>query len=102
MYENRYYYDFLYYDKSHIIFLSEKEELQNLIRLNTIEALQENIKTLEKDAKRAEKEEQYAFAAEKYQQAANNANEIFKLGVTEMTKEYKRLINKSKENERLS
>ncbi len=79
----------------------EFESLEDTIRLTTIEGLQVKMKKLEDDAKVAVKEEKFADAAQNYKQASEAASEIFKLGVTEMTKEVKRLSNKAKEFEKL-
>ena len=77
------------------------EEIKETIRIVTIEDLKKKAINLEKEAKNALKAEVYGEAAQKYREAAKMASEIFKLGVTEMTKEVKRLTNKSKECEKL-
>ncbi|MFX1343491.1 MAG: hypothetical protein ACFFAI_00175 [Promethearchaeota archaeon] len=79
----------------------ELEQLNEFIRSTKIEDLQIKMKTLEKEAKLAAKEENYNEAAQKYKMSSKIASEIFKLGGTEMTKEVKRLSNKSKEYEKL-
>jgi len=79
----------------------ETQELDDIMRLTKIEDLKIKMKTLEKEAKLAAKEENYNEAAQKYKISSKIASEIFKLGVTEMTKEVKRLSNKSKEYEKL-
>ncbi|MBY8986179.1 MAG: hypothetical protein KGD65_13970, partial [Candidatus Lokiarchaeota archaeon] len=81
--------------------IGESEELEELIRLTKIEDLKIKMTTLEKEAKIAAKEEKYNEASQKYKISSKIASEIFKLGGTEMTKEVKRLSNKSKEYERL-
>ncbi|MFX1495665.1 MAG: hypothetical protein ACFFBZ_15380, partial [Promethearchaeota archaeon] len=79
----------------------ETQELDDIIRMTKIEDLKNKMKTLEKEANLAAKEENYNEAAQKYKISSKIASEIFKLGVTEMTKEVKRLSNKSKEYEKL-
>ena len=79
----------------------ELEQLNELVRSTKIEDLRIKMKTLEKEAKLAAKEENYNEAAQKYKMSSKIASEIFKLGGTEMTKEVKRLSNKSKEYEKL-
>ncbi|MFW9940613.1 MAG: hypothetical protein ACFFFT_06200 [Candidatus Thorarchaeota archaeon] len=79
----------------------ELEQLNEFIRSTKIEDLRIKMKTLEKEAKLAAKEENYNEAAQKYKMSSKIASEIFKLGGTEMTKEVKRLSNKSKEYEKL-
>ena len=79
----------------------ELEQLNEFIRLIKIEDLRIKMKTLEKEAKLAAKEEKYNEAAQKYKMSSKIASEIFKLGGTELTKEVKRLSNKSKEYEKL-
>ena len=59
------------------------------------------MKTLEREAKIAAKKENFNEASQKYKMSSKIASEIFKLGRTEMTKEVKRLSNKSKEYEKL-
>ncbi|MBA7552361.1 hypothetical protein ES705_44922 [subsurface metagenome] len=59
------------------------------------------MKKLEKEAKLAAKGEKYNEAAQKYKMSSKIASEIFKLGGTELTKEVKRLSNKSREYEKL-
>ena len=80
----------------------EFEELEDVIRITTINELKATMKVLESQAKVAAKAGDYNEATQKYSLAARAASEIFKLGITEMTKELKRLTNKSKEYERLS
>jgi hypothetical protein len=58
-------------------------------------------KQFENEAKLAVKKKSYLEAAQKYKQASKIASEIFKLGVTNMTKEVKRLTNKANEYEKL-
>ncbi|MFX1320966.1 MAG: hypothetical protein ACFFAQ_04890 [Promethearchaeota archaeon] len=79
----------------------EFEELEDLIRKTKIVDFKIKLKNLEKEAKLAAKKENYNEAAQKFRMASRIASEIFKLGVTEMTKEVKRLSNKSKEYEKL-
>jgi hypothetical protein len=79
----------------------ELEVLNEFLRSTKIEDLKTKMKTLEKEAKLAAKEEKYNEAAQKYKMSSKIASEIFKLGGTEMTKEVKRLSNKSKEYEKL-
>jgi len=78
------------------------EELEDIIRLTTINDLKAKMKVFESEAKVAAKGGDYSEATQRYSLAARAASEIFKLGITEMTKEVKRLTNKSKEYERLS
>ncbi len=80
---------------------NESQLLDDLIRLTKIEDLNNKLKTLEKEAKLAAKGKNYNEAAQKYKVSSKIASEIFKLGVTEMTKEVKRLTNKAKEFEKL-
>ncbi|MFX1376756.1 MAG: hypothetical protein ACFFA0_13180 [Promethearchaeota archaeon] len=79
----------------------EVDRLNEFIRTTKIEDLRLKMKTLEKEAKVAVKQEDYNEASQKYKVSSRIASEIFKLGVTEMTKEVKRLSNKSKEYEKL-
>ncbi len=79
----------------------EFEELEDLIRKTKIVDFKAKLKKLEKGAKLAAKEEHYSEATQKFRMASRIASEIFKLGVTGMTKEVKRLSNKSKEYEKL-
>jgi len=79
----------------------EFEELEDLIRKTKIVDYKIKLKNLETEAKLAAKKENYNEAAQKFRMASRIASEIFKLGVTEMTKEVKRLSNKSKEYEKL-
>ncbi|MFX1468845.1 MAG: hypothetical protein ACFFB8_09285 [Promethearchaeota archaeon] len=81
--------------------MKESQEIDDLIRLTKIEDLTIKMKNLEKEAKLAVKKESYNEAAQKYKISSKIASEIFKLGVTDMTKEVKRLSNKSKEYEKL-
>ena len=81
--------------------IKESQELDDIIRVTKIEDLRSKLKILEKEAKLAAKEEKYNEATQKYKISSKIASEIFKLGVTEMTKEVKRLSNKSKEYEKL-
>lgn len=80
----------------------EFETLEDLIRKTKIVDFKAKLKELEKGAKLAAKEENYSEAAQRFKMASRVASEIFKLGVTEMTKEVKRLSNKSKEYEKLT
>jgi len=80
----------------------EFENIEDEIRIITIRDLKSTMKVLEAEAKLAAKAGDYPEAAEKYSLASDAASDIFKLGITEMTKEVKRLTNKSKEFERLS
>ncbi|MFX1574795.1 MAG: hypothetical protein ACFFB0_18825 [Promethearchaeota archaeon] len=75
--------------------------LDDTIRKIKIEDLKIKLKALENEAKNAAKEDNYNEAAQKYKMSSKIASEIFKLGVTDMTKEVKRLSNKSKEYEKL-
>ncbi|MFX1425192.1 MAG: hypothetical protein ACFFBE_01970, partial [Promethearchaeota archaeon] len=79
----------------------ELELLNELIRSTKIEDLRIKMKNLEKEAKLAAKQDNYNEAAQKYKMSSKIASEIFKLGGTDMTKEVKRLSNKSKEYEKL-
>jgi len=81
--------------------MGEMDQLNELIRLVKIEDLSTKMKKLEKEAKLAVKKESFKEAAQKYKMSSRIASEIFKLGGTEMTKEVKRLSNKSKEYEKL-
>ncbi len=75
--------------------------LDDIIRKIKIKDLKIKMKKLENEAKTAAKEEKYSESAQKYKMSSKIASEIFKLGVTEMTKEVKRLTNKAKEYEKL-
>ncbi|MFX1312501.1 MAG: hypothetical protein ACFFHD_07790, partial [Promethearchaeota archaeon] len=75
--------------------------LDDTVRMIKIEDLKIKLKDLENEAKIAAKEEKYNEATQKYRMSSKIASEIFKLGVDEMTKEVKRLTNKSKEYEKL-
>ncbi len=75
--------------------------LDDIMRKIKIKDLKIKMKKLENEAKTAAKEEKYSEAAQKYKMSSKIASEIFKLGVTEMTKEVKRLTNKAKEYEKL-
>jgi chromosome segregation ATPase len=77
-------------------------QIQDTIRLIRIEYLKEKMKILESEGRKAAKGEEYTVAADKYKKASEAASEIFKLGITEMTKEVKRLTNKAKEYGKLS
>ena len=81
--------------------MGEIDQINELTRLVKIEDLSTKMKTLEKEAKLAAKKECYREASQKYKMSSRIASEIFKLGGTEMTKEVKRLSNKSKEFEKL-
>ena len=76
-------------------------KIEEIIRKTKIEDLMEKKLNLEKEAKAAVKGKVYAEAAAKYKYASKMASEIFKLGDTSMTKEVKRLTNKSNEYEKL-
>ncbi|MFX1288844.1 MAG: hypothetical protein ACFFFY_09860, partial [Promethearchaeota archaeon] len=76
-------------------------KIEETIRKTKIEDLKEKKIKLEKEAKNAVKAKVYAEAAAKYKYASKMASEIFKLGDTTMTKEVKRLTNKSNEYEKL-
>jgi hypothetical protein len=52
---------------------------------------------VELEAKDAMKKKDYAKSAANFKDASKIASEIFKLGVTDMMKEVKRLTNKAKE-----
>lgn len=71
--------------------------MEDLIRLSHIEGLKDLKILFENEANLAKNKYDYQTAAEKY----NKATQIFKLGVTEITKEVKRLTTKSKELEKL-
>ncbi|TFG24788.1 MAG: hypothetical protein EU529_03105 [Promethearchaeota archaeon] len=79
----------------------EAENLENTTRVTQINGLNQLKNILEKEAKKAEKNKDYATAAEKYKKASKTASEIFKLGVTEMYSEVKKLTKKSNELEKL-
>jgi hypothetical protein len=76
-------------------------KIEETIRKTKIKDFTENKTNLEKEAKGAVKAKNYAEAAVKYKHASRMASEIFKLGDTAMTKEVKRLTNKSNEYEKL-
>jgi hypothetical protein len=76
-------------------------KIEEYIRQIKIEDLLNNKKETEQKAIVAVKKKNYSEAAEKYKGASKIASEIFKLGVTEMTKEVKRLTNKANEYEKL-
>ena len=79
----------------------EFHELDDTIRKTKIQDLKGKLTILEKEAKIAAKAEEYNEASQKYRMASKLASEVFKLGGADMTKEVKRLSNKSKEYERL-
>jgi hypothetical protein len=81
---------------------SQFEEIEDTIRIVRIKDLSSKMKKLEAEAKVSAKAGIYGEAAEKFKLASDAASQIFKLGVTEMTKEVKRLTNKSKEFEKLT
>jgi hypothetical protein len=81
--------------------IRESEDIEELIRLTKIEDLKIKMTILEKEAKFAAKGEKFNEASQKYKMSSKIASEIFKLGGSEMTKEVKRLSNKSKEYEKL-
>ncbi len=81
--------------------VKKSQELDDIMRKTKIEDLSIKMKILEKEAKLAAKGENFNEAAQKYKISSKIASEIFKLGVTDMTKEVKRLSNKSKEYEKL-
>ena len=76
-------------------------KIEEIIRKTKIEDLKEKKLQLEKEAKGAVKAKNYAEASAKFKYASKMASEIFKLGDTSMTKEVKRLTNKSNEYEKL-
>jgi hypothetical protein len=76
-------------------------KIEETIRKTKIDDLKEKKTKLEKEAKDAVKAKSYAEAAAKFKYASKMASEIFKLGDTSMTKEVKRLTNKSNEYEKL-
>ncbi|MFX0017146.1 MAG: hypothetical protein ACFFAK_01535 [Promethearchaeota archaeon] len=76
-------------------------QLEELTRKTKIEDLTTKKKQFENEAKLAVKKKNYLEAAQKYKHASKIASEIFKLGVTNMTKEVKRLTNKANEYEKL-
>jgi len=75
--------------------------IEEIIRKTKIEDIKEKKLQLEKEAKGAVKAKNYSEAATKFKYASKMASEIFKLGDTSMTKEVKRLTNKSNEYEKL-
>jgi len=79
----------------------EFHKIEETIRKTRIEDLSIKKTNLEHEAKSAVKENNYLEAATKYKYASKMASEIFKLGVTEMTKEVKRLTNKANEYEKI-
>jgi hypothetical protein len=83
-------------------FPNEFMRMQEQIRKLQIEDLKIKKKEAEKAAKIAIKQKIYGEAAAKYKAASKIASEIFKLGDPSMTKEVKRLTNKSNEYEKLS
>ena len=76
-------------------------QLEELTRKTKIEDFTSRKKQFENEAKLAVKKKNYLEAAQKYKHASKIASEIFKLGVTNMTKEVKRLTNKANEYEKL-
>ncbi|MFW9946572.1 MAG: hypothetical protein ACFFDX_07055, partial [Candidatus Odinarchaeota archaeon] len=76
-------------------------QLEELTRKTKIEDFTFRKKQFENEAKLAVKKKNYLEAAQKYKQASKMASEVFKLGVTGMTKEVKRLTNKANEFEKL-
>ncbi|MHA1979605.1 MAG: hypothetical protein ACTSXN_00695, partial [Promethearchaeota archaeon] len=76
-------------------------KLQENIRKTTIEDLQNQKKLEELEAKDALKKKDYTEAAVFYNKASKTASEIFKLGVTDMMKEVKRLTKRANELEKL-
>ena len=78
------------------------DEINDLIRKATIHESTHKMQDYEEQAKKAEKTAKYKDAARLYQLASDTASIIFKLGRTDMTKEVKRLTNKSRECERLA
>jgi len=78
------------------------DEINDLIRKATIHESTHKLHNYEAKAKKAEKTAKYKEAARLYQLASDTASQIFKLGRTDMTKEVKRLTNKSRECERLA
>ena len=75
--------------------------MENTARVTQINGLKQLKNIFEKEAKKAEKSNDYATAADKYKKASKTASEIFKLGVTEMYSEVKKLTKKSNELEKL-
>jgi len=75
--------------------------IEETVRKTRIEDLSTKKKTAEKEAKELVKQKNYAGASAKFKEASKHASEIFKLGVTEMMKEVKRLTNKANEYEKL-
>ena len=71
--------------------------LEDIIRKTTIEDLQHQKRLLELEAKEILKKKDYTKSAIKFKEASKIASEIFKLGVTDMMKEVKRLTNKANE-----
>ncbi|MCJ7649570.1 MAG: hypothetical protein MUP85_13215, partial [Candidatus Lokiarchaeota archaeon] len=76
-------------------------ELEEDIRKTTIEDLQNQKKLAELEAKETLKKKDYTKSAIKFKEASKIASEIFKLGVTDMMKEVKRLTNKANELEKM-
>jgi hypothetical protein len=81
--------------------MEDHTNIEEAIRKTKIDDLKEKKAKLEKEAKDAVKAKNYAEAAAKFKYASKMASEIFKLGDTSMTKEVKRLTNKSNEYEKL-
>jgi hypothetical protein len=75
--------------------------LEEIIRKTRIEDLQNQKKLLELEAKETLKKKDYTKSAIKFKEASKIASEIFKLGVTDMMKEVKRLTNKANELEKM-
>jgi hypothetical protein len=74
--------------------------LEEILRTIKIEELTVKKKDVEFEAKDFLKQKNYPEAARKFKEASKVASEIFKLGVTNMTKEVKKLTNKANELER--
>ena len=77
------------------------EEINDFVRKATIHESEHKKHDYEEQAKKAVKTVKYKEAAQLYRLASDMASQMFKLGRTDMTKEVKRLTNKSKECERL-
>ena len=77
------------------------DDINDLVRKATIHESEHKMDDYEEKAKKAEKIAKYKEAARLYQLASDTASQIFKLGRTDMTKEVKRLTNKSRECEKL-
>jgi len=75
-------------------------ELKDLLRKTEIVGLKELKEIIEKEAQSSEKNYDYQRARELYSKASTVSTEIFKLGVTEIGKDIKRLKKKIGELEK--